>query len=110
VKNISINYTLSFSAQQGYRSLESLNFPMNPGGGRSSLYPYAQLVDENGNYLTMERGFPNRWLEQFQGSFPATWTYNPIENVRNSSGKNSINQLRTDLDLNYKPLNFLTLK
>lgn len=110
VKNISINYTLSLNAQQGYRSLESLNFPMNPGGGRSSLYPYAQLVDENGNYLTMERGFPYRWLEQFQGSFPATWTYNPIENVRNSSGKNSINQLRTDLDLNYKPLNFLTLK
>src|SRR5690606_33374914 len=48
-KAVSIDYLLAINGQQSTMSLEGLNYPISPGGGRSSTYPYASLVDEMGN-------------------------------------------------------------
>ncbi len=90
-------------------SLEGLNYPISPGGGRGSLYPYASLVDENGIPVNMERQFSNEYLEKLRDQLPYEWSYNPLQNVWESNRNHQTMQLRTNLGISYRLFPFLTL-
>jgi len=108
-KAISIDYLLSLNGQQSTMSLEGLNYPLSPGGGRSTLYPYASLVDGEGNPITMERQFSNEYLEEFSDQLPYEWSYKPLQNIWESTRNHKTMQGRANLGISYKLFPFLTL-
>lgn len=108
-KAISIDYLLALNGQQSTMSLEGLNYPLSPGGGRSTLYPYASLVNGEGRPIPMERQFSNEYLEKFSDQLPYDWSYNPLENIWESTRNHQTMQVRANLGISYKLFPFLTL-
>lgn len=108
-KTISIDYLLALNGQQSIMSLEELSYPIGIGGGRTSLYPYASLVDGEGTPITIERQFSNEYLRKFSDQLPYDWSYNPLQNIWESTRNQRMMQIRANLGISYKVLPFLTL-
>jgi len=108
-KSISIDYLLALNGQQSIMSLEGLNYPISPGGGRNTLYPYASLVDGEGNPISIERQFSNKYLEKFSNQLPYDWSFIPLQNVWESTRNHQTMQVRANLGISYKLFPFLIL-
>src|SRR5690606_30713869 len=70
-----IFYTKSAS-QRNALSTAALNFA--PG---HSLYPYAQLVDENGNPLAVTHTYRNSFIDQSATLGLLDWTFVPLQEI-----------------------------
>ncbi len=70
-----IFYTKSI-AQRNALSMASLNFA--PG---YSLYPYAQLADENGNPLAVTHTYRNSFIERSAALGLLDWTFVPLQEI-----------------------------
>nr|WP_121269906.1 SusC/RagA family TonB-linked outer membrane protein [Pedobacter schmidteae] len=50
-----------------------------PGGGRTQIYPYARLADENGNPLSIPKDFVKSFIDTVGGGKLLNWNYIPLE-------------------------------
>lgn len=61
------------------------------------IYPYADLVDEQGQALPVNYRFGSRYLDGLEGRGLLDWRYRPYDELRNSDNRSSANELLLDL-------------
>lgn len=85
--NFSVNATM---AEQRNNSLGGLD-AFVPGGGRSRYYPYAQLADENGQPMALEKDFRKVYQDTAGAGLLLPWNYYPLTDraMRNNSYENN---------------------
>jgi len=82
-------------------------YPMIPGGGKNNLYPYASLVDDEGNFLSIPRFYNSSFLERANADGLLDWTYRPLADRDKSTYKSWNRHLYLNFNLHYDILPFL---
>lgn len=76
---------LKFNTAVYYASEKIFQNNTDPSGIRmssaSSLYPYAKLMDDNGNPLSLNYNYRNSFLQKAEGEGLLNWRYSPLEDV-----------------------------
>ncbi|MCS3556792.1 MULTISPECIES: SusC/RagA family TonB-linked outer membrane protein [unclassified Sphingobacterium] len=65
-------------------SLGVPNYPLNVGGGKASLYPYAQLADAHGNPLIIPYQYNAAFVDTVGGGRLLDWHYAPLTDISKS--------------------------
>ena len=73
----------------------------SPLGGRSSIYPYAQLADANGNALVMDKNYRTAFLDTAGGGLLLDWKYRPLEEQRLTDNTSRQSEVLFKLNLKY---------
>lgn len=78
-KWLEVEPLITLTSAQG-QSDGTLTYPINPAGGKLRLYPYAQLVGEEGAGLNISRDYNSRYIDNFSevGDL-LDWTYSPYD-------------------------------
>ncbi|MDE3253362.1 MAG: TonB-dependent receptor, partial [Bacteroidota bacterium] len=84
----------SVSGQNDYGSLTS--------GNGTSLYPYAQLADDNGNPLPLNKGYRQAYLDTVGQGKLLDWKYYPLEDYKHSLSTENRNDWMAFANLNYQ--------
>jgi TonB-linked SusC/RagA family outer membrane protein len=71
----SIRYALTNKQNNGLR------YPLSPGGGKSALYPYARLADENGKPLAIEKDYRMSYVDSAGDGRLLDWHYRPLDEI-----------------------------
>jgi TonB-linked SusC/RagA family outer membrane protein len=69
-----LSYTLNNAASNSITDL-------SPSGGKTSIYPYARLVDNNGNALPLEKFYRSAFLDTSGAGLLLDWKYRPLEEL-----------------------------
>ncbi|RZF60249.1 TonB-dependent receptor plug domain-containing protein [Sphingobacterium corticibacterium] len=96
---VTLGANLSSSLSGNHLSLSPVNFPIIPGGGRTALYPYASLIDDNGNNLIIPRNYNSLFINSLTEPRLKDWTYSPFDDLNKSQGENAINHLQGGITL-----------
>lgn len=78
-------------------------------GGRTGIYPYAQLVGENGEALAVANGFNQRYMEGLATGNLMDWLYRPFEEMNKNQSSNVRNHITSQINWNYVPMAGLDL-
>ncbi len=88
----------------------SASFPdqnLNPGGGRSMIYPYAELIDDSGMALAVPKGFNQNFADTAGGGKLLDWMYRPLDDVKIAFSANRLRHIVASLQLQYQLLESL---
>src|SRR5690606_37593349 len=92
---------LMFLQHIGKSDANPMDYNFSPGGGRGSLYPYAELKNENGENLVVPYVYNRQYIETLAGGELLDWRFVPLDEV----GLNTVNANRQHIDaqinLNY---------
>jgi len=83
---------LSFSTSKSY---------LNNTGGSVVTYPYAQLVDANGNPRPVNFGLKNSYIDTAGGGQLLDWHYVPLNELKNADNTVQLADYRINLGLKY---------
>jgi TonB-dependent starch-binding outer membrane protein SusC len=72
------------------------------GGNGTGLYPYADLVDENGNGLDIVRDYRSGYTDTAGGGNLLNWKYNPYNNISTFNGLQKIRDYTINVGGRYK--------
>jgi len=89
----------------------SANFPdenLNPGGTRSRIYPYTELVDATGKALAIPKGFNQNFADSAGAGKLLDWNYRPLDDVSKSLLENRLKHMVASLQLKYQLLESLS--
>ncbi|MET4081549.1 TonB-linked SusC/RagA family outer membrane protein [Pedobacter sp. UYP30] len=67
----------------------------------NSIYPYAQLADENGQPLTIVKNLSNSFTDTVQNNGLLDWSYSPLNELKNSDNTNNRLNIRLNTGLKY---------
>lgn len=72
--------------------------------GTRSLYPYAQLADEKGNPLAVDKDYRSLALVPIQNANPflLDWKYRPLEEIQLADNQNKRNNLTLESGINWR--------
>lgn len=98
-----VDYTESLNKNSATIPSENLI----PGGTRSAIYPYAELMDQNGNALVIPKGVNAIFADTAGGGRLLDWTYRPLEDMDKSAVETRLRHIRANLNLRYKILDAL---
>lgn len=79
-------------------------YPINPGGGKTSLYPYALFEDSNGNPLAVPNGYNMKYVDSVGNGRLLDWLYRPMEDWKHSEGNSPTNHLSANVSAGYEPI------
>ncbi|NCT73965.1 MAG: SusC/RagA family TonB-linked outer membrane protein [Chitinophagaceae bacterium] len=78
-----------------------------PGGGKSTLYPYAHLTDNDGRPLSIERDYRNSYTDTAGNGLLLDWKYRPLDELTlNNNWSKGLNLLGR-INIRYKITPFL---
>ncbi|QBR13248.1 TonB-dependent receptor [Sphingobacterium sp. CZ-2] len=106
---LALNYSVSFNNQYVINSGEALNYSMGS-AGRQILFPYASLVDNDGNPSKVFRGISDKFLDYYKNDYLKDWGYYPISNVQESRKDLFVNSFRPNIEISIKPNRYVVLK
>ncbi|PUV22699.1 SusC/RagA family TonB-linked outer membrane protein [Sphingobacterium athyrii] len=119
--NATTRYTFNFSnelhfgkkamvqSRISYVHHQSTDFNDGYGAGLP-LYPYAQLVGENGVPLAVNYGYSRRFLDEIADAGLLDWKYRPYEELQINNQYQKSKQLLFDLGLIYRITHWLGLE
>jgi hypothetical protein len=87
-----INYSVNRSTLNGISAI-------NPGSGKSNLYPYAKLADENGNPLPVEKDYRMSYLDTAGSGLLLDWKYRPLDELNFADNTAQSNDLTLQVGL-----------
>lgn len=73
------------------------------------LYPYAKLMDDNGNALPIYKDYRQSYKDTTGMGKLLNWNYYPLDDYKHTQNKTQYRHWRTTADLRYKLFSFLTL-
>lgn len=76
--------------------------------GLTETYPYARLVDDQGNPLTVVRNFRQRFVQEAQEQGLLNWEYSPLGDIGQSLNTNTSNEFRWTSALIIQPVKGIT--
>lgn len=97
----SVNYAWSKSVNSGIGQII-------PGGGKSAIYPYARLADENGKVLAVEKDYRLSYIDTTGGGLLLDWKYKPLDEIKLADNHTAAQDITARLSLKYKINSFLT--
>jgi TonB-linked SusC/RagA family outer membrane protein len=68
----------------------------------SGLYPYARLADDNGNPLTVNKGFNARFIKSAATAGLLNWEYQPLAEIGLADNIQRLTDYRLDAGLKYR--------
>lgn len=77
-------------------------YPINPGGGREVLYPYARLLDDGGSSLSIPYQYNYRFIQQLRDSPLLDWSMKPYEDLNHNLLSNYTDHTTANLTIGYK--------
>jgi len=69
--------------------------------GYGSIYPYAQLVDKNGNALPVVKDYAQTYVDTVGGGKYLDWNYRPYDELRNSDNTETSTDNRINIGIKY---------
>ncbi len=106
-QKLSIENTLSLINGRDRIFSSTPRYPMVPGGGKNTLYPYASLADGEGNFLSIPRFYNSSFLERANADGLLNWNYRPLADRDKSTYKAWNRHLYLNFNLHYDILPFL---
>lgn len=104
---LELNSTYNNSSRKA--SLGVPNYPLNVGGGKSSLYPYAQLADKNGNPLIIPYQYNSGFVDTAGRGNLLDWDYAPLSDIDKSRSNMANRYLSFSPTVQVRPFDGLTL-
>ncbi len=92
--NTSISFTQSSSTNNGIGEIST-------GGGKGNLYPYAQLIDQDGNALPIARGYNKNYTDTAGNGLLLDWAYKPLNEIKYSDNTLNLQDLNLGTNVKY---------
>jgi len=77
------------------------------GIANSLLYPYARLIDENGNHLSTNKNLRNSFTEDVAKRGFLNWNYSPLDELELANNLRIVKEYRLNTAVKYKFTSFL---
>jgi TonB-linked SusC/RagA family outer membrane protein len=90
----SINYTDTKTNNNGTASI-------SPGAGKVKLYPYARLLDDNGNALAVVKDYRSGYIDTAGAGLLKDWHYRPLDEIRHQDIRNMGQDMIARLGIKY---------
>lgn len=92
-KMLELSSGINFS--QGMQRGDGISYPIIPGSEKSEIYPYAQLIDAEGNHLTVPQDYRMAFIDTLSNLGLLDWHYRPLDemNLVNNSTKTQLARL-----------------
>ena len=97
--NIETRLTFSNAVTQAG---EPIPYPINPGGGKSNLYPYARLIDDEGTLLKIPKNYNLNYTDTAGHGLLLDWSYRPLAEMDRTHNHNNTQHFGAGLILNYE--------
>ena len=108
LKNLTVQAAIKYTqgnttadSQGGYGSIM-------PNGGKTGLYPYAQLADAHGNPLSIPENYRQAFTDTAGHGLLLPWNYSPLEETRLADNTARLSDLLLNTGLQYRLLPTLT--
>jgi TonB-linked SusC/RagA family outer membrane protein len=88
--------------QTDTRSGEAIAYPIRPGSGKTSIYPYAQMADALGNSLSVTKDYRTSYIDTVGSGKLLDWHYRPLDELKLSDSKIKDQALRLNFGTNIK--------
>lgn len=99
----SVEFTLGLGfTQTDAKSGGVITYPIRPGSGKTSIYPYAQLADAFGNPLPVTRDYRTSYIDTVGSGKLLDWHYRPLDELQLSDNKIKDQALRFNFATNIK--------
>lgn len=98
----SFELTMGIQYTQAINKSVEFNPKLPPGGGKSTIYPYAQLADENGNALPIAKDYRAGYTDTAGKGKLLDWKYRPLDEIRNASYTMNDQFLRIDMGASWR--------
>lgn len=110
-KRFRLESNLMYSNIQNSYNPGLTDYPISVGGGRTNLYPYAELMDDAGNPLSIPSQYNFRYIEAVvaRNEGLLDWFYRPLAEFGKSKANNNTNYWNTGLKLSVKLWNSLDI-
>jgi len=102
-EKVRLELTTSYNNRISKGSLAFPNYPINPGGYKTELYPYARLVDDDGNGLQIPYRYNMDYVAAAESKGLLDWTYSPYDDLDKSMSETTIQYLSFTPRLQYSP-------
>ncbi|RYE52745.1 MAG: hypothetical protein EOP48_15840, partial [Sphingobacteriales bacterium] len=99
MKNVEILTSLVYTASGSKYNGTAANFPISAGRGR--LYPYARLVDKDGNALQITNNYNTNFTDTAGNGKLLDWNYRPLDELRYADYTTSSQDLNLGVNLKY---------
>lgn len=76
----------------------------------STIYPYAQLADENGNSMPVAMGYQTGYKYSMSSLGFLDWNYRPLDEIANSDRSTKITNLQLRTGLKYQLASFMNIQ
>lgn len=99
VKNLTLTAGINYTKTSTTTNNPVYNGQLTVGGG--SLYPYAQLVDANGNALAIAKDYALSYTNSFANTKYLDWSYRPLDELNNADNTSKSVDNRLNLGAQY---------
>lgn len=103
--NLSINYAFSDRNTGG-----GDHYPFNPFGGKTQLYPYAELIGPNGEELPLPRDLNVKYVDTVGSGKLLDWKYWPLDNANHIHNFSKSSRINPSVTLRFTPYSFFYLE
>lgn len=83
-KNVRLEVATSFVNRKNDSSLGFPNYPMSPSGNKTNLYPYAELIAENGEPMYIPYKYNYNYVDTVGQGRLLDWRYSPLADIDKS--------------------------
>jgi len=108
LKNLEIDASLFYSRVDSRQNGLGPYANINPGGGKTALYPYAQLADDSGNPIRVLKDYRYTFIDTAGGGKLMDWTYNPLKERKHYDNSQLTNHLLGRVSVRYQILRSLS--
>ncbi|MEI2273569.1 SusC/RagA family TonB-linked outer membrane protein [Sphingobacterium sp. ML3W] len=110
-KQFRLESNLMYSNMKNSYNPDLTDYPINVGGGRTNLYPYAKLIDGDGNPLPVPLQYNFRYIESVteRNEGLLDWFYRPLDEFGRSKANNNINYWNAGLKLSLRLWNTIDI-
>lgn len=105
VKNLSIQIGMQLTSSNS--SNNSLGTAIIP-ESKSQIYPYARLVDKNGNHLAIEKNYQLSFIDTAGNGNLLDWKYKPLDELQNSDKTSKLQSALLNINIKYKVSNSIS--
>ncbi len=77
-------------------------YPISPGGGKSNLYPYAKLIDDEGTLLKIPKNYNLNYTDTAGQGRLLDWSYRPLAEIDKERNRDNTQHFAAGLFLNYE--------
>lgn len=106
LKRLQITAGINYSSEQ--TKADGPGFQINPGGGKSEIYPYAKLADENGQHLAVPKQYILSYADTVGRGKLLDWKYRPLDENEFVDTKQNTQWLQLNGSAKYDLLSWLS--